>query len=335
MKAHEYVSSMWSGKPSATCVPVDVPPKVKGHVESILARFQGSRSKVPVSKLLPARSITSLRETAEVHPYLVISPADLLTLVNALFPEKRPQSAASSSFRSGPASISGMSAISQPISMANPRSNFDTASIISTSASSVFSDATTSREGLVDELAATTPQRYSPPSMDSEAQRKLSKYEDDGYRLRLALHELSQTLGADALRGACHPCAERWLVLFLSSDGQRLSTHMTYDPEDELEEEENSSSTDTDEDEDADGAELDKEYHQLRDSILKLMEDYEIPHNLEPESEKTHLSNRASRLKRYKSKNKIITPERSTPSRNPYRKQAQVDESPESPSTSR
>lgn len=43
MKAHEYVSSMWSGKPSATCVSVEVPPKIQAHVENILARFRGAR----------------------------------------------------------------------------------------------------------------------------------------------------------------------------------------------------------------------------------------------------------------------------------------------------
>ncbi|RSL60610.1 hypothetical protein CEP54_006671 [Fusarium duplospermum] len=320
MKAHEYVSSMWSGKPSATCVPVEVPPKIKGHVESILARFQGSQSKIPAAKLLPARSITSLRETKEVHPYLVISPADLVTLVNAIFPERRPQSAASGSFRSGPASISGMSAISQPISMSNPRNNFDTASIISTSASSVFSD-TTTRDGYMDEQTSVTPQRYSPPAMDSEMQRRLNKYEDDGYRLRLALHEMTQNLGADTVRGSVHPCAERWVVLFISADGKSLSTNMTFDPDDELDDEENSSSTDTDEEDASDGPELDKDYHQLRDSILKLVEDYEIPRSLEPENGRTQLSNRASGLKRYKSKSKIITTERSMASRNPYRKQ--------------
>jgi hypothetical protein len=327
MKAHEYVSSMWSGKPSATCVPMDVPPKIKKHVESIMARFQGSQSKVPAAKLLPARSITSLRETVEVHPYLVISPADLVTLVNALFPERRPLSAASGSLRSGSASISGMSAISQPIPMANSRNNFETASIISTSASSVFSDATTSRETLMDEVASAAPHRYSPPTIDQEAQRRLNKYEDDGYRLRLALHEMTQTLGADVVRGSCHPCAERWVVLFISPDGKGLSTHMTYDPEDDHEDEENSSSTDTEDDEEVDGPGLDKDYHQLRDSILKLVEDYEIPRSLDPSSAQTQLSNRATGLKKYKSKNKILTPENSMSSRNPYRKQVSKEPS--------
>ncbi|KAK7209068.1 hypothetical protein V2G26_016246 [Clonostachys chloroleuca] len=331
LKAHEYVSSMWSGKPSATCVPVEVPPKIKGHVESILARFQGSRSKVPAAKLLPARSITSLRETVEVHPYLVISPADLLSLVNALFPERRPLSAASSTFRSGPASISGMSAISQPIPFSQPKS-FDTVSIISTSASSVLSDTTTLPDGFLDDGASTTPQRYSPP-VDSDAQRRLSKYEDDGYRLRLALHEMTQTLGPEVMRGSCHPCAERWMVLFISTDGKSLSTHMTYDPDEEFDEEENSSSTDTDEDEANSGPPLDKDYHQLRDSILRLVQDYEIPRSLEPEGT-AQLSNRASGLKKYRSRNKVIMTESSMASRNPYRRHANAETATSTPAAS-
>lgn len=324
MKAHEYVSSMWSGKPSATCVPVEVPPQIKGHVESILARFQGSRSKTPSAKLLPARSITSLRETLEVHPYLVLSPSDLSTLVNALFPERRPMSSMSNTLRSGAASISGLSAISQQVPMPNPRSsNLETASIISTSFSSVVSDGTTGpRDGSLDGQPHTPPQRHSPPSADPEAQRKLNLYEDDGYRLRLAMHELSQNLGPEAVRGTCHPCAERWIVLFLSPDGRKLSTTMSYDPEDEMDEDDNSSSTDTDEDEDPQGPELDKDYHQLRDAILRLVEEYEIPRSLETEGDHApQLTNRASRLRRYKSKNKIITPEKSSTSRNPYRAQ--------------
>lgn len=324
MKAHEYVSSMWSGKPSATCVPVDVPPKVKGHVESILARLQGSRSKAPAPKLLPARSITSLRETMEVHPYLVISPADLGTLVNALFPEKRPRSALSGSCRSGPASVSGMSAISQPFSVANLRNNLETASIISTSASSVLSDAMTSREAPGEDSLCSAGQRQPPPFAEPEAQGRQRTYEDEGYRLRLGLREMVRSLGDDAVHGFCHPCAERWAVVFVSADGQNLTTHMTYDEDDDLDEED-SSDSDVEDVRGRDGPELDKNYHQLRDSILRLMEDYEIPRALEPENGRTNLSNRASGLKRYKSKNVITVPGRPTSSQNPYRRRKSGD----------
>ncbi|RCI11702.1 hypothetical protein L249_7633 [Ophiocordyceps polyrhachis-furcata BCC 54312] len=340
MRAHEYVSSMWKGKPSATCVPVEVPPKIKGHVESILARFQGARSRLPAAKLLPARSVTSLRETVEVHPYLVVSPVDLVTLVNALFPERRPLSAGSS-MQSGQASLSGgLSIASPPISVAGQRANLETASIISTSVSSALSDGAISRECLSDDLNGATPQCSPPPSADPDAaQRRMAaasdRYADDGYRLRLGLHELRQELGPDALSGACHPCAERWAVIFISPDGHGLSTCMTYDANDENGDDANDdddenddnhddiSSSDATDDEDGAGArgpDLDKDYHRLRDSILRLVEDYEIPRNLEPEGERARLSNRASRLNEYRSKSKIITPEKTVASRNPYRR---------------
>lgn len=306
--------------------PDPVSPKIQGHIQNILGRFRPSRT-TKTAKLLPARSITSLRETAEVHPYLVVSPADLLTLVNALFPEKRPQSGHMSSIRSGAPSISGFSAISQPVSIGTSRSNnFETASVASFSASSVLSDATTSRDMPFDQqTTGGSPQRYSPPLLDIASQRPSVNYEDDGYRLRLAMHEMVQTLGADVVAGSCHPCAERWAVLFISSSGNNLSLQMTYDPDEDVDED-NSSTTSETEDDEVDRPELDNDYHLLRDSILKLVEDFEIPRNLADDGSKITLSNRASGLKRYKSKNKIVIPESSMGSRNPFRPRVNQDD---------
>ncbi|RYP60759.1 hypothetical protein DL769_007988 [Monosporascus sp. CRB-8-3] len=301
-------------------MPVSTPLKIKGHIENIVGRFMPSRAQ-RTPRLLPARSITSLRETAEVRPYLVISPADILTLVNALFPERRPRSAQSSSIRSGAPSVSGFSSMSQPLSIdASSRSNFDTGSVLSVSLNSMLSDATTSREPLLEEGPSGTPQRYSPPVPDAASQRRLNKYEDDGYQLRAAMHEMAQTLGTEVVAGSCHPCAERWAVLFISTDGNSLSLQMTYDPDDDLDEENSSMTSDTEDDEQDEGPDLDKDYHQLRDSILKLVEDFEIPRGLEDRGGRTTLSNRASGLKRYRSKNRVVTPARTMGSRNPYRK---------------
>lgn len=328
--------------------PVSTPPKIKTHVENILGRFKSSRSK-PRPRLLKARSLTSLRETAEVHPYLVVSPADLTTLVNALFPERRPMS--SHSMRSGAPSISGMSAVSQPLSILTTRSNnFETASIISTSVSSVLSDTTTAADTSLEPQATGASARSSPPLGERASHERLGNYEDDGYRLRLALHEMTQILGSDFIQGSCHPCAERWAVLFISSDGKSLSTHMTYDPDDDPEEENSSSLSETDEDDiDDDGPALDKDYHQLRDSILKLVEDFEIPQSSEQDTGK--FSNRTSTLKKYRSRNRIITTEKARetresrdtrdsrqnrePSRNPYRQRTADQGSPSSVSSPR
>ncbi|KAL8416216.1 hypothetical protein RB596_006683 [Gaeumannomyces avenae] len=328
MYASRLAQDVISGKP--------VKPDTTRHIENILGRFS-PRSARRKTRLLPARSLTSLRETVEVHPYLVIAPADLVTMINALFPEKRPQSAHSNRLRSGANSISGMSVISQPISVISPRNtgnnanpnntnNNDGASVISTSLSSVLSDATTSHEPLLEEQRTGNSSRYSPPI---PFQKRVKTYEEDGFRLREALHEMTQTLGPEVVQGTCHPCMDRWSVLFISADGNMLSTQMTYDPDDEVDEDENSPTSDTDEEEeDDDRPDLGKDYHQLRDSILRLVEEYEIPQE-SPDSgaHAPTFSNRTtSTLKKYRSKNKVISTEKSTQirnSNNPYRQHTQ------------
>ncbi|KAI0427119.1 hypothetical protein F5Y09DRAFT_40314 [Xylaria sp. FL1042] len=312
LKARDLVNDMLV--PHHLGQPVSTPLKIKKHIENLVGRFKPSRTH-KTARLLPARSITSLRETAEVHPYLVVSPADLLTLVNVLFPERRPQSAHSSSARSAAPSISGFSAISQPISVATSRRDMDTTSVFGMSVSPVRSE-TTSYEPLL-EQALGTPQRYSPPFSDAPS-RPPSSYEEDGPKLRTAMREMVQVLGADTVAGSCHPCAERWAVLFVSADGEKLSLQMTYDPDED--DDEDTSSAASEDDEPDEKSVLSKDYHQLRDSILRLVEDFEIPRSLEDGDKQTTFSNRASRLKKYRSKNKIITPEKSMNSRNPYRK---------------
>jgi hypothetical protein len=166
----------------------------------------------------------------------------------------------------------------------------------------VISDITTSREPLLDEPSTPT------------------NYEDDGFELRIATYEMNQGLGADGTSGSCHPCAERWAVLFMSADGQTLSTHMPHDPDDEADEEEFTTSSDDEDDAPGAGPDLGKDYHQLRDSILKLVEDYEIPQSLDSKAESMTFSNRTSALESPRKK------QRSRPgssaqaqSKNPYR----------------
>jgi hypothetical protein len=214
-----------------------------------------------------------------------------------------------------------MSGVSAVIPMTGPRNAFDNASIMSNSASSVVSDATTSVEPLLDENASGTP-RFSPALTTSASPTQGPvKYEDDGFELRFALHEMTQALGLDSVSGACHPCAERWTVLFMSPDGQKLSTQMMHDPDDEADEEENTSSSDTDDEGTGLRPDLHKDYHQLRDSILKLVEDYEIPQSIDPRTESKTFSNRTSTLQgpRKKTRSRPGTGRSQSPSQNPYR----------------
>lgn len=148
---------------------------------------------------------------------------------------------------------------------------------MSTSGSSVISDTTTSRE----------------PLLDDNPKPRRNLYDDDGFELRVAVFEMTQTLGVDGTSGACHPCAERWSVLFMSSDGQVLSTQMPHDPDEEGDEEDFTTSSDSDNEAPGSQPDLNKDYHQLRDSILKLVEEYEIPQS---KAEPKTFSNRTSAL---------------------------------------
>lgn len=202
--------------------------------------------------------------------------------------------------------------------MPTQRNAFDNASIMSSS-SSVVSDTTTSREPLLDENSNAT-QRFSSASVSSSQNQRLSLYDDDGFELRVAIYEMNQTLGIEGTTGTCHPCAERWAVLFMSPDGQSLSTQMMHDPDDDGEEEEYNTSSDSEDEASGARPDLDKDYHNLRDSILKLVEDYEIPQSLDSKAESKTFSNRTSALESPRKKH------RSRPgssaqaqSKNPYR----------------
>lgn len=297
---------------------------IKAHMERILNRFRPNRPSRSKAKLLPARSITSLRETVEVHPYLVLGPADLITLVTALFPERRPSSAIGSQnsihgLRSSASSISGISSLVG--SMPNPRAAFDNESVISV-AESVTSDITTSREPLLDDGHSS--QRFPSGSFSfSNHEQRLSYYDDDSDDLRTAVTEMTRVLGLDGVSGSCHPCAEQWTVLFMSSDGQSLSTQMLHDPDEEGEDEEFTTSSDDEDEISRSRPDLDKGYQQLRDSILKLVEDYEIPQSLESKAASKTFSNRMSTLEspRKRQTRSRPTTANQSQSKNPYRLQ--------------
>lgn len=151
------------------------------------------------------------------------------------------------------------------------------------------------------------------------------KFDDEGYQLRQAVREMSHALGLDVISGSCHPCAEQWTVLFMDSDGTHLSTQMLHD-EDDAEDEEETSSSDSDADTQRSRPDLDKDYHQLRDSILKLVGEYEIPRSIGEKSETKTFSNRANSLEVSRKTNHLRRKKSSrgldTQSRNPYRSHA-------------
>ncbi|KAF2651863.1 hypothetical protein K491DRAFT_75719 [Lophiostoma macrostomum CBS 122681] len=299
---------------------LSIPPEIRAHVESILSRFKHTRSQAkPV--LLPAKAITSPRETVEVQPFIVVSPSDINTLVHTLFPERRPQSShldKEAQRRTGLASsASSISGVSMPF-RTSAASTGDASSILSASASSMTSD-TTSREPLLDlnhPITIPLSENYS---------EKVAPTELYGRRLRMACSEMTRILGADATSGSCHPCAERWAVLYISPDGKQLKTRMRKDADDEDEHDDDSPESDSSDDEGTSRSlDLYSDYHHLKEAIAKLVEEWEIPKELAPESESKNFSNRTSTHRRDARSGRMIRQSSDVlASRNPYNSQSQ------------
>jgi hypothetical protein len=233
-------------------------------------------------------------------------------MVNTLFPERRPSSShidQQNQRRTGLASsASSMSGVSMPF-RSTAASVGDASSILSASASSMTSDQT-SREPLLD----------SDSTLDGRpTEPKVAPTELYGKHLRTACSEMTRILGFDATSGTCHPCAERWAVLYISADGKQLKSRMRKDFDDEDEHDEDSPDSDSSDDEGlGDRIDLENDYHTLKESIAKLVEEYEIPKELAPESESKSFSNRMTTRKGGRGRGIVRHSSETLGSRNPY-----------------
>ncbi|KAI9776284.1 MAG: hypothetical protein M1835_005551 [Candelina submexicana] len=308
-------------------------PKIRVHIESIFSRFRSLRKQGSKPFLPAAKVISSPRETVEVQPFLVICPADLVILVNALFPERRPLSSSlerdlqRKGLRSAASSFSGFSLPIQTKS--SSKSGLDSGSILSNSSSSMTSD-TTSREPLLDTAGTSMEHILSLPSLGCKASlddvQKGGSIEEYGQSLRAAVSEMSRVLGVEATAGSCHPCAEKWAILYISADGNDVTTRAQKDWEDD-EDDEDSPDTESEDDDTTNKNDLERDYHQVKDAIYKLVEEYEIPKELIPESDSKVFTNRTQKAWKG-SENQIASHTSLTfnaeapPSRNPYHNQA-------------
>jgi hypothetical protein len=277
-------------------------PEVRKHIENLSDRLRRPKAHgKPV--LVSAKAITSPKETVEVQPFLVLSPSDIVTLVKSLFPERKFNPFAGrdlpkSELASAASSISG---ISIPGLGTITR---DGSSILSQSVSSMTSDATSR-----DQTQDYTEQHDHIDLPIEEREAALVRpvpTEDYGRKLREACSEMSRVLGPDAISGTCHPCADRWAVLHVSRDGKELLTRMRKDVEDEDTPDEDSPDSDSEDESSTYGVPLENDYHQLKEAIVKLLSEYELPKVL---SDSTAFSNGKSprREKRNKSKRTTST----------------------------
>jgi hypothetical protein len=281
--------------------PKPVLPEIKAHIKEILERFRNPKSSSSKPVLLPAKAITSPRETIEVQPFLVVCPTDIITLANTLFPERRPESKSLEKglhikgLQSAASSISGQSL---PLQMQSSfRNEVDSSSILSNSVSSITSDVI-SREPLLDLTDAHSTATSLSSLQGHQHSRFATSSEDYAAEIRQAVSDMSRRLALDNINETSHPCAEQWAVLYVSADGKSLMTRMRKDFDDDDEDEDDSPDSDSEDEAPGDKIDLASEYHQLKESIVKLVDEYEIPKELAPESESKEFSNRASTVRK-------------------------------------
>lgn len=189
------------------------------------------------------------------------------------------------------------------------------ASVLSNSSSSVTSDSASiyapllERSSVYEDRVSFSSQMPSPASFTLPSSAsimstdEISEIEKLGADIRSAVEALKGRIPPEVSSGRCHPCAEKWAVLFISRDGSELSLNMRTDwDEDEEEEDDGDNDYDSDDEGPSEAAGLDTDYHQLKESIKKLVYEYEIPDNLTPESKK--FSNRTNSGKNEQSKAK-------------------------------
>ncbi|KAI9791628.1 MAG: hypothetical protein M1816_003714 [Peltula sp. TS41687] len=281
---------------------IPIHPDIRSHIDNIFAKLQDSPSSALKIPLSPASTITSPRETSEMQPFLVLCPSDIITLVNTLFPEPRPSSSLSevdrshSGLWSSASSVSGVSLLSQP----RPPSR-DLGSLLSNSGSSLTSGST-SQDPVLDSLGQNPDARSSYTSIGSR-DTLLDVHQSDsieafGQILRTHVMQLSSYLGINTTKGTSNPCAERWAVLFISSDDGHLSMSMPQDAEGDEDDNEDAIENAMTDEVPQPEPETEHNYEELKQTVSRLLQDYEIPRYLVPESESKCLSNRLSALRR-------------------------------------
>lgn len=282
-----------------------IPLEIRRNIETILSSVSSAPSSLSKPVSYPAKSIPSPRDTFEVRPFLVLCAADLVTLVNALFPEKRPSSSYGGDdrprqdFRTASSSTSELP-LSSPTGFGR-RQVSDMSSLLSNSGSSVTSETVSQDPSLErfgqqpDGMSSYTSVESRDTLLESHGPESIEAY---GHRLRAHVTQLSAYLGLDATTGASHPCAERWAVVYILEDGTSLTTAMPNDINDDADcpDEDSLSRKFGDGAEENADPDFERDYDWLKDAVTQLVEEYEVPKNLSPEHESKSFSNRFSTL---------------------------------------
>lgn len=304
----------------------------------MLSRFRCPHPSDSAPVLLPTKAITAPRETTEVQPFIVLCPADIVTLYQALYPHGSSAMVEGRDIR-GPMSSRSSS---RQIFGRSPGTGFEigSGSVFSGSGSSVTSESASMTSPLLERSSVPDDRRSFmsiPPSSPSSFHfgthqtyhgsngsdpNSLEKF---GLEVRSAVEAMMGRLGADVTSGRCHPCAEKWAVVFVSPDGKELSLKMRkdWDEEDDDDDEDGNNSDSEDEAPPVEVTGLDRIYNQLKESVVKLVAEYEIPE--EPVLDKPKFSNRPSAAKANSAPSApTVEPETTLDPTNPFHPQSNL-----------
>lgn len=277
----------WLTESRKTNSPVE--PVIRIHIENLLERFRCPRPINTPPVLVSTKTVSSPPETLEVQPFIVVCPADIITLCQAVYPHSMPN-------QIDPRDIAkrlGGSRTSSRMFSAKSPSGFDIGSVMSDGgSSSVTSESASITAPLLDRgsfqddrrsfmsIPSPSPGSFNmaPPSLAGTETPMTAPEKAGAADVRSAVEAMKGRLGSEAVSGRCHPCGEKWAVIYISSDGEELSLKMQKEwDDDEDEEDDEAHDSDSEDDQPTELSGLDRDYDQLKQSVLKLVDEYEIP----------------------------------------------------------
>lgn len=245
--------------------------------------------------LVSTKAVASPPETSEVQHFLVVCPADIITLCNAIYPnslttqidprdiQKRLSSRASSRMQAkspGTFDAGAGSVMSDDSSSLASETASVTAPLLERGS---FQD---DKRSFVSIPSPSSSFNMAPPSMAGTETPMTIPEKSGAAEVRSAVEAMRGRLGYDAVVGRCHPCAEKWAVIYISPDGEELSLRMRKEWEDDDEDDDSDEhDSDSEDDRPTELNGLDRDYDQLKQAILKLVDEYEIPEEAKTETE--------------------------------------------------
>lgn len=247
-----------------------VVPGLRTQIERVIHVFDVDGSAEPQPSL-PNSSRKA--QDPGLRPYLLISPSDFATMVQALFPNAQTLSDGSCDSGFDPmessASLYTVSSILTS-NTSDPQSALDSSTTPSISGTSMTSN-TISNIPPTDEAGQAVHGPTTDLSEDS-THGMVGNDEEYGRRLRMLCDDISHLIGSEKLEGSCHPAAEEWAVVYIACDSGGLSLNESRDAKGHADSGNYRNLA-------ADG-DLGKEYELVKEGIARLVHDLHLSHHV-------------------------------------------------------